>query len=124
MTISDPKDPAQIARMAADPDLAALAHELFLKSAEYRYSYNFSWLGRPIIQYPQDMVAIQELIWQVKPDFIIETGIAHGGSVIMTASVLALLDYCDAVQAGQTLDPRKPHRRVLGIDIDIRPHNR
>ncbi len=109
MTISDPKDPAQIARMAADPDLAALAHELFLKSAEYKYSYNFSWLGRPIIQYPQDIIATQEIIWQVKPAVIIETGIAHGGSLIFYASMLELLG-----GDGQ----------VLGIDIDIRAHNR
>jgi len=89
-----------------------------------KYSYNFSWLGRPIIQYPQDMVAMQELIWQVKPDLIIETGIAHGGSLIMSASLLALLDYCDAVEAGKPLDPQAKRRRVLGIDIDIRAHNR
>ena len=129
----EPMDPVQqfqqemlrnIDALAKAGDLHRQSLEWLRNGLEYRYSYNFSWLGRPIIQYPQDIVAIQELIWQVKPDFIIETGIAHGGSVIMTASMLALLDYCDAVQAGQTLDPRKPHRRVLGIDIDIRPHNR
>lgn len=89
-----------------------------------KYSYNFSWLSRPIIQYPQDIVAMQELIWQIKPDLIIETGIAHGGSLVMSASMLALLDYCEAVEAGQTLDPKSSCRKVLGIDIDIRPHNR
>jgi len=89
-----------------------------------RYTYNFSWLGRPIIQYPQDMVAMQELIWQVKPDLIIETGIAHGGSLIMSASMLAILDYCEAVEFGQKLDPQATRRRVLGVDIDIRSHNR
>jgi cephalosporin hydroxylase len=89
-----------------------------------RYVYNFQWLGRPIIQVPQDMVALQELIWQIKPDLIIEAGIAHGGSLILSASMLALIDYCDAVQHGRTLDPRSTSRRVLGIDIDIRPHNR
>jgi cephalosporin hydroxylase len=88
------------------------------------YSYNFSWLGRPIIQVPQDMVAVQELIWLIKPDLIIETGIAHGGSLILSASMLALLDYCDAVNNGKTLDPQATRRRVLGIDIDIRAHNR
>ena len=88
------------------------------------YSYNFEWLSRPIIQYPQDIMAMQELIWKVKPDLIIETGIAHGGSLVMSASMLALLDYCDAVEAGQILDPRATRRRVLGIDIDIRSHNR
>ncbi|MEI7868325.1 MAG: cephalosporin hydroxylase family protein [Candidatus Methylumidiphilus sp.] len=89
-----------------------------------KYSYNFSWLGRPIIQYPQDMIAVQEIIWTVKPDLIIETGIAHGGSLIMSASLLALLDYCEAVESGAILNPRIPRRRVLGIDIDIRAHNR
>jgi cephalosporin hydroxylase len=89
-----------------------------------KYSYNFFWQGRPIIQYPQDMVAMQELIWQIKPDLIIETGIAHGGSLIFSASMLALLDYCDAVEQGTSLDPANPQRRVLGIDIDIRAHNR
>ena len=63
---------------------------------------------------------MQELIWQVKPDLIIETGIAHGGSLIMSASMLALLDYCDAVEAGEMLDPLATCRRVLGIDIDYR----
>lgn len=89
-----------------------------------KYSYNFAWQGRPIIQYPQDMVAMQELIWQIKPDLIIETGIAHGGSLIFSASQLAQLDICDAIDAGTTLDPKKSKRKVLGIDIDIRPHNR
>ncbi len=70
------------------------------------------------------MVAMQELIWKIKPDLIIETGIAHGGSLILSASMLALLDYCEAVEAGVSLDPKKTQRRVLGIDIDIRSHNR
>jgi cephalosporin hydroxylase len=74
-----------------------------------KYSYNFTWLGRPIIQYPQDMMAMQEIIWQVKPDLIIETGIAHGGSLIFYASMLKLI-------GGEG--------EVLGIDIDIRKHNR
>ncbi len=70
------------------------------------------------------MVGVQELIWELKPDLIIETGIAHGGSLIMSASVLALIDYCEAVEKGTVLDPRKSQRKVLGIDIDIRAHNR
>jgi cephalosporin hydroxylase len=99
--------------------------QLFLRASLLaKYSYNFRWLGRPIIQYPQDIVAMQELIWQVKPDLIIETGIAHGGSLIHSASMLALLDYCDAIEQGTVLDPNNPSRRVLGIDIDIRVHNR
>ena len=89
----------------------------------HKYVYNFSWMGRPIIQLPQDIVAVQELIWQVKPDLVIETGIAHGGSLILTSSMLALLDYCDAVAENYKLDPKSPTRYVLGVDIDIRTHN-
>ncbi len=89
----------------------------------FKYSYHFEWLGRPIIQYPQDIVVVQELIWQVKPDLVIETGIAHGGSLVLSASMLALLDICDAITTGQVIDPKVSHRRVLGIDIDIRKHN-
>jgi cephalosporin hydroxylase len=89
-----------------------------------KYSYNFTSLGRPVIQYPQDMVAVQELIWKIKPDLIIETGIAHGGSLIMSASMLALLDMCEAIESGTVLDPKKSKRKVLGLDIDIRQHNR
>lgn len=88
------------------------------------YTYNFSWQGRPIIQYPQDMVAMQELIWSVRPDLIIETGIAHGGSLIFSASMLALLDMTDAIRDGTNIDPAVSKRKVLGIDIDIRAHNR
>jgi cephalosporin hydroxylase len=105
-------------------DLIEAKSEFMRQSIKAQYSYNFSWLSRPIIQYPQDIVAIQELVWQVKPDLIIETGIAHGGSLIMSASMLAMLDYCEALEAGKTLDPRATRRRVLGIDIDIRAHNR
>ena len=102
-----------------------LAGQTFMQASILpKYSYNFSWMGRPIIQYPQDMVAMQEIVWEVKPDLIIETGIAHGGSLIMNASLLAMLDYCDAIESGELVDPSKPRRRVLGIDIDIREHNR
>lgn len=89
-----------------------------------KYSYNFTWQGRPIIQYPQDIVAMQELIWSIKPDLIIETGIAHGGSLIFSASMLALLDLYDAIATSEHLDPKQSRRKVLGIDIDIRAHNR
>lgn len=89
-----------------------------------KYSYQFDWLGRPIIQYPQDMVAMQELIWQIKPDLIIETGIAHGGSLILSASMLAMLDMCEAIESNSMLDPKRSKRKVLGLDIDIREHNR
>lgn len=81
------------------------------------YPYNFNWMGRPIIQYPGDMVAVQELVWDIKPDLIIEAGIAHGGSLILSASMLALLDLKDGKYENQ-------NRKVLGLDIDIREHNR
>jgi cephalosporin hydroxylase len=85
------------------------ATQTFLKeSIKTKYSYNFSWLGRPIIQYPQDIIAMQEIIWEIKPDLIIETGIAHGGSLVLYASVLELIGKGE----------------VLGIDIDIRAHNK
>jgi cephalosporin hydroxylase len=89
-----------------------------------KYSYHFEWMGRPIIQYPQDIVAYQEIIWDTKPDLIIETGIAHGGSLILSASMLSLIEYSEAILEGRLLDPQKPKRRVLGIDIDIREHNK
>lgn len=89
-----------------------------------KYMYNFDWLGRPLIQFPADIVAYQEVVWAVRPDLIIETGIAHGGSLALSASLLAMLDYADAVEEGTTLDPANPKRKVLGVDIDIRAHNR
>ena len=84
------------------------SRETMLRSLEHQYSYHFRWLGVPIIQYPQDIVAMQEIVWEVKPDLIIETGIARGGSLILYASLLQLLGKGE----------------VLGIDIDIRAHNR
>lgn len=113
-----------IFHMAADQGVQQVSLDFIVQTAKYKYSYNQSWLGRPIIQFPQDIVALQELIWQVRPDLIIETGIAHGGSLVMSASMLALLDYCEAVETGQPLNPCATRRRVLGIDIDIREHNR
>jgi len=113
-----------IARMGADKKLGIDASTLFNRLCEYKYSYHFDWLGRPIIQFPQDVVAMQELIWSIKPDLIIETGIAHGGSLIFSASMLAMLDMCDAIETGEMLNPKVSRRKVLGIDIDIRAHNR
>lgn len=113
-----------IAAMGADQSLRDLSLAWNVASARYRYSYHFTALGRPIIQLPQDVLAVQEIIWEVRPDLIVETGVAHGGSLILNASMLALLDYCDAVDRGAVLDPRSSTRRVVGIDIDIRPHNR
>lgn len=114
----------QIASYSHDADFLAQSQAWLEASMRRRYVYNYDWLGRPIIQYPQDMVAMQELVWATRPDLIIETGIAHGGSLILSASLLAMLDYCDAVQAGTALDPKASKRKVLGLDIDIRPHNR
>ena len=102
------------ANMGEDAGLHAMTTKWMDRTAGHRYTYNFSWLGRPIIQYPQDMIAVQEIIWQVKPDLIIETGIAHGGSLIFYASMLELNAACGG-----------PHDAgVLGIDIEVRPHNR
>ena len=115
---------ANIENLGRNEPLRSLSRQWMTDITTQRYAYNFSWLGRPIIQVPQDMVAVQELIWSIKPDLVIETGIAHGGSLILSASMLALLDYCDAVESGQSLDLKATRRRVLGIDIDIRAHNR
>jgi cephalosporin hydroxylase len=104
--------------------LQKATHDFMVQSILSGYSYNFACMGRPIIQYPQDMVAMQELIWEVKPDLIIETGIAHGGSLILSASALALLDYVEAAQGNTSVNPLQTKRKVLGIDIDIRPHNK
>src|SRR5437868_7925591 len=95
--------------LKADKDLQALARIWLRAIGPYRYVYNFTWWGRPIIQHPQDVMAMQELAFRIRPDVIIETGIAHGGSVIFHASMLELL-------GGE--------RFVIGIDIDIRAHNR
>lgn len=115
---------SRIAEMGDNSRLCGAAAEFMHASTMPKYSYNFAWQGRPIIQYPQDMVAMQELIWSVKPDLIIETGIAHGGSLVFSASMLALLDMVDAIESNATLNPHESNRRVLGIDIDIRAHNR
>ena len=80
-----------IENMANDRNLQSLTNLWFIESCKHKYSYNFSWLGRPIIQFPQDIIAMQEIIWKVKPELIIETGIAHGGSLIFYASMLELI---------------------------------
>jgi cephalosporin hydroxylase len=114
----------RIALNGKNAQLIASVNQFMVQTMLPQYSYNFTSLGRPIIQYPQDMVAMQELIWKVKPDLIIETGIAHGGSLVMSASILALIDYCEAVESGSTINPKATKRKVLGIDIDIREHNK
>ena len=100
----------RIASYSNNHKLIESAQEYLQESCAIKYSYNFSWMGRPIIQYPEDIVAMQEIIWKVKPDLIIETGIAHGGSIIFSASMLELLG--------------GDNREVIGLDIDIRAHNR
>jgi cephalosporin hydroxylase len=114
----------RIADNATNHSLQHCAAAFLQAATAPKYCYNFSWLGRPIIQYPTDMVAMQELIWRIQPDLIIETGIAHGGSLILSASLLALLDYCHAATAQCSIDPAHSERRVIGIDVDIRAHNR
>ncbi len=93
---------------ATNQALQNAANAFNVASNTAQYSYNFSWMGRPIIQYPQDMLAMQEIIWEIKPDLIIETGIAHGGSLIYYASLLELIG----------------DGEILGVDIDIRAHNK
>jgi cephalosporin hydroxylase len=97
-----------IEKQGKDQEVIDAAKNFMIASIRSRYSYNFTWLGRPIIQYPQDIVALQEIIYSIQPDLIIETGIAHGGSLILHASI------CELIGKGE----------VLGIDIDIREHNR
>lgn len=97
-----------IRKLRADSDLQASSRMWLRSVAPCQYAYNFRWMGRPIIQLPQDMVAMQEIIWEVKPDLVIECGIAHGGALVYYASILELMG----------------HGSVLGIDIDIRAHNR
>jgi cephalosporin hydroxylase len=115
---------SEVESQGKDKALLSLTQKWVNSANSKKYSYHYEWLSRPIIQYPQDIVAMQELIWRIKPDLIIETGIAHGGSLIMSASMLALLDLCDGIKSSSTIDPNKSKRKVLGVDIDIRPHNR
>ncbi|POR47344.1 cephalosporin hydroxylase [Bosea psychrotolerans] len=98
-----------IEALGQDVELRQLTKAWFERASKQRYSYHFTWLGRPVIQFPQDLIAMQELIWAIKPELIIETGVAHGGSLIFSASILEMLG-----GVGE----------VVGIDIDIRAHNR
>src|SRR4051794_14055839 len=99
---------AHAAGMALDRDLAGKALDVLVESDRHNWSYQWSWLGVPIIQMPPDVIAVQEVLWETKPDIVIETGVARGGSLILYASILELIG----------------KGRVVGIDIDIRPHNR
>jgi cephalosporin hydroxylase len=114
----------RIESLHSDNELDQLSKDWITKVGGHDYAHNFTWLGRPIIQVPQDIVAMQELIWKVNPDLIIETGIALGGSLILSASMIALLDLCEVINKGSTLRPSESMRKVVGIDIDIRAHNR
>lgn len=98
----------RIASFAHDEEFRALSNAWRAMALEKKYMNNFSWLGRPLIQLPMDAMALQEIIWAVKPDLVIETGVAHGGSLVLSASILELIG----------------HGEVVGVDIDIRPHNR
>lgn len=107
---------ADIQAMTADHNTKRIGSLFMEHVTDYKYSYHYTWMGRPIIQIPQDIVNLQEIIMTVKPDLIIETGIAHGGSLILSSSMLELLDSCEPIAGCK--------REVVGIDIDIREHNR
>lgn len=98
-----------VAALGADAQLNDMALEMMRLTGKYKYSYNFTWLGIPVIQWPQDLIALQEVIWEARPEVIIEVGIAHGGGLVFDASLLHILG---------------GDRLVVGIDIEIRPHNR
>lgn len=98
-----------VRRLGEDKDLQALSRIWVREIARHRYAYNYSWMGRPLIQFPQDMVAMQEILWATRPEVVIETGVAHGGSLVYYASILELM-------GGDGI--------VVGVDIDIRAHNR
>jgi len=108
-----------IKNMAYAKRLDSISRDWMREAGKYNYTYNFDWLGVPIIQFPNDIVALQELVMSYEPDIIIETGIARGGSVILSASLLALLDLRESLLAKTAF---KQKRKVIGIDIDIREH--
>ena len=97
-----------------DEKLKSLTNDWIIESARLKYSYHFNWLGRPIIQYPQDIIGLQEILWKVQPDIVIETGIARGGSLIFFSSILELIALCGGPESS----------KIIGIDIDIRSHNK
>lgn len=104
---------SRISKNRHNLDFSKASKKFLIESIKPKYTYNFSWLGVPIIQIPQDIQQLQEIIWKVKPNLIIETGIAHGGSLIFSASMLAILNMNS-----------KEKRKVIGIDIDLRKHNK
>jgi cephalosporin hydroxylase len=105
---------SEIAIQGTDTLLENASRDWMNLANPHKYSYHFEWMGRPIIQYPQDLVALQEIIWAVQPELIFETGLAHGGSLIFSAAMLELNAACGGPKAAE----------VLGLDIDIRKHNR
>ena len=104
----------QISKQGENQKFRDVTNDWMHESIQSNYSYNFDWLGRPVIQYPQDLIGTQQLLWSIKPDLIIETGIARGGSLIFYASMLELIAQCGGPK----------HSKVIGIDIDIRSHNK
>lgn len=100
---------ADIQKMGSDDELRSKSIEWMIHADRYKYTYNYSWMGRPIIKFPNDMVIQQEIMWELKPDLVIETGIAHGGSIIFTASMMEMMGF---------------DGEVVGVDVDIRAHNR
>lgn len=119
-TIFDLESLNNISAMAEDETVKTVSQQWVDVTGQYRYVYNWKWMGLPIIQFPADIVATQEIIWSVKPTVIVETGVARGGSIVFNASQLALLDLCEGASpslVGST-------RRCIGIDIDVRSHNR
>lgn len=104
----------EINKQGKSNKLRSLSKKWIKESLKFNYTYHFEWLGRPIIQYPQDILGMQQLIWSIKPDLIIETGIARGGSVIFNASILKLIADCGGPK----------NSKVIAIDIDIRKHNK
>jgi len=109
VTNFDDERKENIRKLGIDDELKSLSNDWIKKSSLLKYSYNFDWLGRPIIQLPQDIIAMQEIIWNTKPDLIIETGVARGGSLIFYSSMLELIGSSS---------------RIIGIDVDIRERNR
>lgn len=112
---TDPKTEFQMQReadveaMGQDSELREKSIEWMIHADKYKYTYNYNWMGRPIIKFPNDMVIQQEIMWELKPDLVIETGIAHGGSIIFTAAMMEMMGI---------------EGEVVGIDIDIREHNK
>lgn len=115
---------AEIESQGASSDLKQATTQWMNIANKGKYSYHFEWFGRPIIQYPQDVVGLQEIIFSTRPTVIVEAGVAHGGSLILSASLLRLLDMYDAAERGESTLSMMSERKVIGIDIDIRPHNR